>query len=46
MPHESELMRKDLGVLFIYMENQKFRSENQMVHAIPFGGLQKICALI
>lgn len=46
MPHESGLMRKYLRVLFIYMENQKFRSENQMVHAIPFGRLQKIWALI
>ena len=28
------------------MENQKFRSENQMVHAIPFGRLHKIWAVI
>ena len=27
-------------------ENQKFRLENQMVHAIPFGKLQKIWAVI
>ena len=46
VPHESGLMRKYLRVLFIYMENQKFPSENQIVHAIPFGKLQKIWALI
>ena len=34
--HESGLTKKDLGVLFIYMENQKFRF-------VPFrlGGFRK-----
>ena len=35
-----------LVVLTIYMEKPEFQLENQMVHAIPFGKLQKIWAVI
>ena len=36
----------DLGYLPFTWENRKFQLEDQMVHAIPFGKLQKIWALI
>ena len=34
-----------LGYLPFTWENRKFRLENQMVHVIPFGKLQKIWAV-
>ena len=37
---------RDLGYLPFTRENRKFRLENQMVRAIPFGKLQKIWAVI
>ena len=39
-------IKRDHGYLPFTRENRKFQLENQMVHAIPFGKLQKIWAVI
>ena len=41
-----KMRRVGLRVLTITWENRKFRLGNQMVHAIPFGKLQKIWFVI